>query len=157
MANPTKEELHSLITSLVEPFDVEIVEITLGFHRATAQIKLLVDKPAGGISIDECSRINQNVVTAIEEQQLFNGDFILEVSSPGVDRPLTTKKDFLRNIGRKVQIFLTEPVEQKMEHQGDIKDVSDEGVVIQTEKKKNMNGMLLNIPLNKITKAIQII
>ena len=82
---------------------------------------------------------------------MFTGNYSLEVSSPGLDRPLKTKKDFLRVSGREVVFYLSENLHGKKEHQGVIKDVSEEKVEVQTK------SGLVSIPFKIINKAVQII
>jgi ribosome maturation factor RimP len=77
--------------------------------------------------------------------------YILEVSSPGLDRPLKSRNDFLRCINRKVRVFLNEPINGKSELEGVITEVKDDSVyiVINTES--------IEVPLSKVAKAKQVI
>ncbi len=114
-------------------------------------LEILADRAEGGITLDECVRLNRELGDAVEQSGLVQHGFVLDISSPGLDRPLTTKADFKRYIGRCVRVFLRESVEQKLEYCGDITAVTDENIVLNIGKKT------VQIPLDKINKAKQVI
>ncbi len=92
------------ISKLVEPLlegDVFLVEIKI---KPTNNIKLFLDADSG-MSIEKCIKVNRALYKKIEEADLFpNGDFSLEVSSPGVDEPLKLHRQYLKNVGRNVEV-----------------------------------------------------
>ena len=151
MHSELKEQLEVLIKQLTEELSMELIEWNLKKCGKTVVIDIIADKLKGGITIDECTSINKQVVRNIEEKQWFGENFVVEVSSPGLDRTLKTFNDFSRAVGRKVRIHLEEPVEGKVEHHGKISGVQDNQILIQN------NGKTIMIPLECITKAVQII
>jgi len=94
------------ISKLVDPLlegDVFLVEIKI---KPTNNIKLFLDADSG-MSIEKCIRINRALYKKIEEANMFpSGDFSLEVSSPGVDEPMKLHRQYLKNIGRNVEVTL---------------------------------------------------
>ena len=96
------------ISKLLEPLiegDVFLVEIKI---KPTNNIKLFLDADSG-MSIEKCIRVNRALYKKIEESGIFpNGDFSLEVSSPGVDEPLKLHRQYIKNIGRSVEAALTD-------------------------------------------------
>ena len=96
------------ISKLLEPLiegDVFLVEIKI---KPTNNIKLFLDADSG-MSIEKCIHVNRALYKKIEESGLFpNGDFSLEVSSPGVDEPLKLHRQYIKNIGRSVEATLTD-------------------------------------------------
>jgi len=115
-------------------------------------VDLIIDKLAGGITLDECIKVNKVLRKLIEEQSIFPDDFSLEVASPGLDWPLTEQRDFHRVIGRDVAIFLKEPVEDKLQFDGKVDSVLNNEIVIITNK-----GVQKSIPLNNVQKGLEII
>jgi ribosome maturation factor RimP len=111
----------------------------------------LADRPQGGINLEECARLNNEICRIFDEKDILQARYILEVSSPGLDRPLKIKSDFERCINRKARFFLSEPINSKMELKGIITKVEDDAVYIDIE------GETAEIPLIKLTKAKQII
>ena len=151
MCNELNEQIEALITHFTRELSIELIEWNLKKRGNTVVVDIIADKPNGGITIDECTSINKQVVRGIEEKQWFNDDFVVEVSSPGLDRELKTLNDFLRAVGRKVRIHLKEPVEGKVEHHGEITKVGENRVSIYK------NDQTIVIPLEYISKAVQVI
>ena len=114
-------------------------------------LRILADRPEGGINLAECSRLNKEIGLALDEKDLLPGRYILEVSSPGIDRPLETKEDFLRCLNKMVRVFLGEALENKTEIEGLIQAIKDDYLVVDAD------GRNIEIPLAKITKAKQVI
>jgi len=144
-------QLEALIKQLTEELSTELIEWNLKKRGKTVVIDIITDKLNGGITINECTSINKQVVRAVEEKQWFGDNFVVEVSSPGLDRALKTFNDFARAVGRRIRVHLEEPVEGKVEHHGKISGVQDNQILIQN------NGKTIIIPLDCITKAVQII
>jgi len=165
------ESIQNKVEDLINPFfkdmAVELIELNVYKRNNTFIIDVIADKAQGGITIDQCTEINKFISSEIEEEQMISEDYVVEVSSPGLDRPLKSKKDFLRAIGKNVRLHLTEAVSNKREHHGIIEDVEDENVVIKSQgksshrKQKNMqqgndaNNNRILIPLEYIEKAVQ--
>jgi len=145
------EQIEGLITPSIREFSLELIELNIKHKNKTAVFDILMDRPDGGITIDECASINKKISGVIEASGLFNDDFIVEVSSPGLDRPLKTIRDFRRVIGCLVRFHLIQQVENKIEHHGVVVEVDRDEVVI---KKKDE---VISIPLQYIHKAVQII
>lgn len=144
-------ELRSIIGEYLKMKDFDLIDLIYRYEGKDLFLRILVDKPEGGITIDECAQLNSEISIILDEKNILHLRYILEVSSPGVDRPLLTKKDFLRCINRKVRFRLGEPINDKMELAGLICKVDDDSVYV------DVGGKILNIPLLKIITAKQII
>ncbi len=114
-------------------------------------LEILADREEGGITLDECVRLNRELGDCIEQSGEIFERYILDISSPGLDRPLVTSSDFRRYIGRQIRVFLREPVEGKIEYCGDIVSATETAVQLKTGKK------IIQVPLDKINKAKQVI
>ena len=143
------------IEDILEPFlkgmSVDLVELNIKPYQGISHIQILVDHERGGISIEECTAINRHVASVLEGQPLMMGDYDIEVSSPGLDRPLKTQKDFLRVLGHPARFHLLDFIENKKEHSGRVKEAVSAKVIIQTKSQE------IEIPLALIQKAVQII
>jgi len=144
------DKIKEIVVPLLENYGIDLVD--LHFHRGRKRInlKFLVDKPRGGISLDDCAKLNEDIGDLIEKENIIQESFVLEVSSPGLDRPLLTEKDFIRVKDKEVRVFLREPVEEKLEFVGKVVDVRNNNIVIVINSKET------EIPLDKINKAKQI-
>lgn len=130
---------------------IEFVELMHRYEGRDLILRFLVDKPEGSITIQECAQLNFGIGRMLDEADFLGTRYVLEVSSPGLDRPLTTKKDFTRCIDKPVYFFLNEPVNEKMECAGVIRRVENDSVYVDIE------GILCAIPLAQINKGKQVI
>jgi len=108
---------------------------------------LFADRPQGGINLEECALLNRLMRQGLDEKKILNGQYALEVSSPGLDRPLKTKADFIRCLNKQAVFFLNDLINGKLQWQGIIKKVGEAAVFIEQERED------LEIPLIKINKA----
>ena len=117
-----EKRLGELLTELPGYF---LVEISV---KPTNNIKVFVDADQGA-AIDQLSRINRALYKWVEESLFPNGDFSIEVSSPGLDEPLKLDRQYLKNIGRMVEIVL----KNGLKKEGKLISVSENEVIIEEE------------------------
>ena len=144
-------KLKSIVEELCKDEGAQLVELTVRRQNRDMYVQVLADKPAGGISVAECAHINHRLIIVMDEGNFCPEGYILEVSSPGLDRPLTTQKDFSRCLGKQVMVFLKEELAGKFEYTGTIESVGEDSVDITAA------GAPVRIPLSVIIKAQQII
>lgn len=80
--------------------NLDLVDIIYRYEGRGLVLRVLVDKPEGGITLDECAGLNNEISRILDEKDMLQQRYILEVSSPGLDRPLNSKNDFLRCINK---------------------------------------------------------
>lgn len=146
-----REELRNNISDFFTGQGLELVDLIYRYEGKNLFLRILCDRPEGGITMDECARINEELGRLLDEKNIIGSPYILEVSSPGVDRPLRTKGDFLRCLNRRALFFLREPLNGKLEWQGIISKVTDEAVEVE------IDGNIIVIALVNISKAKQIV
>jgi len=127
--NDVLRDLNLGIQPILRDSGVEIVEITLKKADGTFSLSLLVDKPTG-VTVGECIRLNKRISRCIEEKELMAGKYSLEVSSPGIDRPLKKPSDFRRLQDKIVDIWLFESVDGQNLIRGTIECADKDGVNI---------------------------
>src|SRR3989338_5052122 len=103
MSEELTRQLHELIMPSIVRAGADLVELTVKRRGRTQVIEVLVDKDSGGITLGECSVINREIFRQCDEAQILGEDFQVEVSSPGLDRPLRTAKDFSRKRGQSIR------------------------------------------------------
>lgn len=150
------EERLSTIQQLAEPIlaaaSTEAVEWSCHSHGGRLMVRLLVDK-IGGVTVHDCTRLNRQIGQALEASPAMEEPYVLEVSSPGLDRPLVTPRDFERAIGEPVEIHVREALDGTMQIQGKLLVVQPEAVVVVTSQGP------VTVPLAamaRATKAIRI-
>ncbi len=129
----------------------ELVDVIYRNEGAHLFLRILADRSGGGINLDECARLNREIGQALDEKNIITSRYMLEVSSPGLDRSLTTQKDFLRSLNKEASFYLSELINGKCQWHGKITKVEGASVFI------NSCGKILEIPLAKINKARLII
>lgn len=141
-------EIKKVIEGYLASSFMQLVE--LQFKKGKRNIlRILVDRKQGGITVDECAKINEEISLILDKQGLLVESYILEVSSPGIDRPLVTKEDFERKMGKKVRITLKETeFEKEKDLSGKIAEVDEKKVVIKTDE-----GKVKKIAFDDIKKA----
>lgn len=150
----TAETLREKIKPLIEEEDLELVELEFFESGPASVLRIYVDK-AGGITVDQCAQLSRKIGDFLDIEDLIPHRYMLEVSSPGLNRPLTKDADFKRKIGKKVKIFLKEKVDGKTELVGKIKNLEGENLFLLIEPTKGGSSEEKEevIPLNKVTCA----
>jgi ribosome maturation factor RimP len=144
-----KEKLSSLAGPLCEAAGAELIELNVRRQGREIAVQVLTDRPTGGITLEECTLINRRIAETIDQSGLLPPEeYSLEVSSPGLDRPLKTRKDFLRVVHQELRLLLTGPWQGKQEYTGVLNEITDSAVVVATEKYG-----IIEIPVDKILKG----
>ena len=151
MLDDIRLKIEESLAPFLENIQSELVELRLRQQMKTLVVDITVDHPQGGITIDQCSYINKQISQIIEDNQWIQGDYVVEVSSPGLDRPLKTPGDFLRVRGRHIRCHLSEPVENRIEYMGIVEDMRGKEIVLRLK-----TGTIL-IPLTSIQKSVQVV
>ncbi len=122
----------TLLNYLEEPVafeGVELVDIEITGGSGKKTVVIYIDKE-GGVTIDDCERVSKKVSVLLDVHDIIPFAYRLEVSSPGLSRPLKTKKDFTRNRNVKVAFHLREPFEGSQKIIGVILSVEEDGVTV---------------------------
>ena len=131
MDDPRLPQIQALVEPVLAESSAELVELLVRRQGNQTLVRLLVDK-VGGVSIQDCSRLNRAIGQALEEANLIEERYTIEVSSPGLDRPLVSKRDFERAIGEDLDLELTEDAPGKKTMEGMLLSVQEQAVVITT-------------------------
>jgi len=102
-----KDKIERLVTSPIEEEGFELIELKLAQYRRNCRLQLFIDSDHG-VNIDDCARLSKAIGPILEASRLFPGEYTIEVSSPGLDRPLRTTRDFRRRIGERIKIFFND-------------------------------------------------
>ena len=138
------ETVQSILETLIEG-DIFLVDMKV---KPTNNIKIYLDADSG-LGIEKCIKINRALYKKMEELAIYpDGDFSLEVSSPGIDEPLKMHRQYLKNIGRNVEV--TQIDGQKKE--GQLKQVTEEGIQIEFTEGKGKKAVThqVEIPFSEI-------
>ncbi len=146
---PLTEKIEEIITPMAENLGYEIVRVLLlGEGSGTQTLQIMAEKPDGTMLLDDCSKLSQSVSAILDVEDVLAEAYHLEVSSPGIDRPLTRLKDFARYKGFDARIELGTPVDGQKKFKGRLLGTSGETINLKSEE-----GVLHAIPFAQLDKA----
>jgi len=144
------DRIKEIIGPVLEEEGVELVDIV--FRREAGNkyvLRLLVDTE-GGVMLADCVRLNEKISQVLDEANVISESYMIEVDSPGVDRWFTSRRDYERSTDKIVRVTLNERILDKKEYIGRLKEISDNSIKIDVEKKG-----LIEVPFEKIVRARQ--
>lgn len=142
-----EEKLARLVASAVEALGLELVGVEYLAQGAHSMLRVYIDSEQG-ITLDDCSRVSHQISGVLEVEDPIRGKYNLEVSSPGLDRPLFTLAHFERFVGQGVKLRLRQPVNGQRKFKGVIEAVEDEQIQIALD-----DSQALELEIDEIEKA----
>lgn len=130
------ERVREIVIPIARALHVEVVEVSCVGRGAGMQVRVFIDKP-GGVTLHDCEQVHQSVGHALDVADPIPHAYTLEVSSPGVNRPLTTPIDFSRIVGHLVIIKLRAPLDGEWRVRGRLVNVGEEGLVVEVPRGKD--------------------
>ncbi len=147
MTGEIETTIEEILTPLLDIEGYELVAVEIAGNRKNKILRLLIHKQ-GGMSVADCKAVDQEVRPILEVHQILEEYQHLEIASPGLDRPLTTERDFQRNIERNVNILTSSTNGQTFMLQGQVKNVIDGCVVLE-----QTSGKTIHIDISQINKG----
>lgn len=127
-----EKKAEELIMPLIEKNNFELVDVEYVREGGSYYLRYYIDKE-NGINVDDCELISRAVSDLLDEKDFIEDAYILEVSSPGLGRPLKKPKDFERSIGKEVEIKLYKAVDRQKDFEGTLTAYTDSQVTISTD------------------------
>ena len=140
-------ELRGIAAETAKKHGLFLVEAGFNINAGTYQIRIVVDKN-GGVLIEDCAKINRALNKYIEETQILNDNFSIEVTSPGIDRNFSTIDDFIGAIGRRINVTTRQSIGEDNSFCAAIIAAADDEIKLLTDGDKE-----LTLNLNNIKKA----
>jgi ribosome maturation factor RimP len=145
-----REKIRQLIEPVIESEGLEIIDLECLKMKFRWLVRIFIDKE-GGVTIDDCSEISKQVGDILDVYDVLPGSYTLEVSSPGLDRPLSRDKDFVKYRGSTVRIKTGEKLDGVKNFRGKLNDYLDEnGAKILIV---DVSGKIYRIPRDMVVKA----
>lgn len=135
-----------LAEELAGPLGLEIVDVEFQREAGGRVLRVFIDKP-GGVTLDDCEALSQRLSQRLDEVDPIQESYSLEVSSPGIERPLKKPQDYARFAGRLVHVRTYGPVDGRRNFRGELLGLEDDVVVIRLEQGE------VRIPLQQVAKA----
>ena len=147
-----KTPVYQLVTDLVEPTlkgsDIELVDVEYKKTGKTWSLRVFIDKNQG-VTVYDCQRLSREIEDLIEIHELIDGQYVLEVSSPGLDRPLKKESDFLRSKGKQILVKTYSLINNSKTNTGTVKDFANDTLFLEN-KKDTLEISLTNIAQAKL-------
>lgn len=124
------KRMAEIIAPVIADLGCELVRVRLMTGKRTI-LQIMAEKPDGGIEVDDCARISTEVGAILDVEDPIEGDYALEVSSPGIDRPLTRLKDFEVWQGYEAKLQTSEMIDGRKRFKGELRGVEDNEVLIE--------------------------
>jgi ribosome maturation factor RimP len=131
---------------IVQSLILELVDVEYRREARGWVLRLFIDK-AGGVTLDDCTQVSHEVGRALDVEEVISTAYTLEVSSPGLDRPLRTERDFLKYRNRKVRVKTREVLENRRVFRGELIDVTRDRITVREDDR------LFEIPLEMVSRA----
>jgi len=126
----TGEELIELLGPSVESLGYELADLELRLGSRDGLLRVFIDRPEG-IGLEDCEIVNRQVSTLLDEKDPLPGNYVLEVSSPGLDRRLTKLEHYERFMGSDVRVKLRFPIEGRKNFRGALRAADEESVEVE--------------------------
>lgn len=144
-----KGKTYEIARQVVDEEGAELVSVDIHGRGKRALLRVVVDKE-GGITVDECAKISRGIEALLDVEDLMRDSYVLEVTSPGIDRPLVTISDYIKHMGKLARIITKERISNQTFFIGRIVDAGDSWVRLQLSTGADRDVF---IPLDMISKA----
>lgn len=129
----TNDELSVLLQPAIADLGLELVGIEFSPNAAGSLLRVYIDEPEKGVAIEDCERASREISALLDVNDPVAGRYTLEVSSPGLERPLFTPQHFARFIGEQVRVNVNLPLDGRRRFQGPIRAVDGDRITIEQD------------------------
>ena len=146
MADAVNEKVKEVALPVLEELGLELVEVQYRREQSGWVLRLIIDKQ-DGVTLNDCTVVSREISQLLDIEDFIDQAYNLEVSSPGLDRPLKSMTDFQRFIGRKAKIKTIEPIAGQHVFIGKIHQTEGETIILEVGRKE------VEIPFLQVSKA----
>ncbi|MGA8942744.1 MAG: ribosome maturation factor RimP [Thermoactinomyces sp.] len=147
MSRQVTKAVQKIAQPIIENEGLELVDIEYKKEGQNWFLRIFIDRDEGGVDLDDCTRISEKLSEVLDKLDPIPGAYILEVSSPGAERPLKKEKDFRKAIGKNVHITTYEPIDGQKVFDGILRQFDGTTLTVGEEEKS------FDIPIEKVAKA----
>ena len=140
------DRVKAVADSILTSEDMELVEVEYRREPVGWVLRLTIDKK-GGVTLDDCTRISQEMGRSLDIEDLISNPYHLEISSPGLDRPLKNERDFIRFSERRIRVKTIDPIGKQKSFKGKLRKCVEGRIEMETD------GGIVEIPLSNIARA----
>ena len=145
-----EQRTEELIMPIIEQNQFELVDVEYVKEGGTWYLRAYIDKP-GGITVDDCEVVSRALSDLLDKHDFIEDAYVLEVSSPGLGRPLKKEKDFARSIGEEVDVRTFRAISHQKEFTGILRDYDKEKIVLEMEDQELLEIVRADIALIRLS------
>lgn len=143
-----RENVEKVAREVVAAEGFELVEAKVNLRGRSRTLTFFIDEPGSSVSLDDCVRVSRSLEDAFDRENLVEGGYVLEVSSPGLDRVLRGEEDFRRFRGRRARLDTRNPIQDRRVFRGILGEVDGGALSLDLD-----SGETVRIPLDEISAA----
>lgn len=144
-----EKRTEELLLPIIEEKQFELVDVEYLKEGSNWYLRAYIDKE-GGITVDDCELVSRTLSDILDKEDFISDAYVLEVSSPGLGRPLKKEKDFQRSLGKEVEIHLYKPLNKQKEYRGILHAYDKDNVVIEFEDETQLSMKRSEIALIRL-------
>jgi len=144
--------LETLIAPLADTLGYVLVRVRLT-HSSPPTLQVMAERPDGTMDVDDCAKLSRSISDAFEKEDPIDGEYVLEVSSPGIDRPLTRRRDYEDYSGHVAKLDLKFPLDGRKRVKGILRGLRGEDVLVETDLGAGKSPGELAVPYTSIGEA----
>ena len=144
-----EQKAEAMLAPIVEEAGFELVDVEYVKEAGNWYLRGYIDKP-GGITVNDCEAVSRKFSDKLDEDDFIEDSYIMEISSPGLGRPLKKEKDFVRSMGKLVEIRTYRPINKEKEFYGILSAYDESSVTITTEDQKEQTFEKADIALIRL-------
>ncbi|MCI4625292.1 MAG: ribosome maturation factor RimP [Candidatus Magnetoovum sp. WYHC-5] len=125
-----QKRIELIAAEIATEYGLEVVEVSLKGQGRRQFLRITIDKPGSSIGLDDCENVSRQLSVSLDVEDFMEGSYTLEVTSPGLDRPLKKREDFVKNIGKLVKVVTRQKVNNTNSITGRLADTFEEGIIV---------------------------
>ncbi len=141
-----------IVEPVAESHGYRLVRVRLSGHNG-ATLQIMAERPDGGMTVEDCQTLSRDISPALDVEDPIDRSYHLEISSPGIDRPLVRRSDFVRWTGHEAKIVLDRSLDGRRRFRGRLAGLSDDQVGIEWDGRSDRPAGSANIPIADIAEA----
>jgi len=141
------QRIGEIARPILDSMGLQLVDVEYSGHGGRGRVRLFIDK-AGGVTLDDCEQASRSIAVALDVEDPIRVPYVLEVSSPGLDRPLKRRQDFERARGQKIKVRTSQPIAGQWDWAGRLQELRDAQVVLVLPE-----GREVLLPLDLVSSA----
>ncbi|MBI2974507.1 MAG: ribosome maturation factor RimP [Deltaproteobacteria bacterium] len=141
------EKVEAVITPVISRLGYDLVDCEYAKDRGRWVLRLFIDKPDGAVSLDDCSKVSRSLEGVLDVENTVPTSYFLEVSSPGLDRPLRKAVDFEKFAGRLIRLKTLHALNNRSNYLGKLLGMKGDDIIM------DVDGVEYSIPITELAKA----